>query len=221
MPRLNSSATFFVVLAAGALLAAGPLGGAREAAKNTRAAAEGASERTAQVAQNDQHRGHPHAALPDEGHEMLVPKAIAVVMPTEGSGVTGRILFEQTDEGVKVTAEVSGLKPDSKHGFHVHEFGDVSSADGSAAGGHYNPEGHDHALPDSDGARHAGDFGNLEADGDGNASYEATFENITIAGKKNPILGRAVIVHANPDDGGQPVGNAGGRIAQGVVGVAE
>jgi Cu-Zn family superoxide dismutase len=136
--------------------------------------------------------------------------------------VKGTITFRQTEGGVAVTANVTGLEPNSKHGFHVHEFGDPSSDDGSAMGGHYNPEGHAHALPASgDAERHAGDFGNLEADADGNATFNMTFENISLAGKKNPILGRGLIVHEKPDDGGQPTGNAGGRIAQAVIGVAK
>jgi Cu-Zn family superoxide dismutase len=88
-----------------------------------------------------------------------------------------------------------------------------------SAGGHYNPENHPHALPDSSN-RHAGDLGNLQADDQGKAHYEITVDNISVAGTKNPIIGRGVIVHAKPDDGGQPVGNAGGRIACGVIGVA-
>ena len=67
--------------------------------------------------------------------------------------------------------------------------------------------------------RHAGDLGNLQADNDGKVRYEISVKNITIAGTKNPIIGRGVIVHAKPDDGGQPVGNAGARIACGVIGV--
>jgi len=88
-----------------------------------------------------------------------------------------------------------------------------------SAGGHYNPEGHQHGLPDSEN-RHAGDLGNVQADSEGKAHYEITVSNISIQGPRNPILGRAVIVHAKPDDGGQPVGNAGARIACGVIGVA-
>jgi Cu-Zn family superoxide dismutase len=88
-----------------------------------------------------------------------------------------------------------------------------------SAGGHYNPENHQHGLPETE-MRHAGDLGNLEADSEGKATLERTVSNISIAGMKNPIIGRGVIVHAKVDDGGQPVGNAGGRIGCGVIGVA-
>ena len=89
-----------------------------------------------------------------------------------------------------------------------------------SAGGHYNPEKHPHALPDTTEKRHAGDLGNLQADSNGKVHHEITVKNVTIAGTKNPIIGRGVIVHAKVDDGGQPVGNAGPRIACGVIGVA-
>lgn len=169
------------------------------------------------------HAEHAHAEMSKAAHADLIPYAVAYMTPTKGNQTMGTITFEAIDGGgVKVTAEVSGLEPNSKHGFHIHEFGDASSEDGKAMGGHYNPEGHDHALPtDSDGHRHAGDMGNLEADEDGNATYTMTFDNISIAGMTNPIIGRGVIIHAAPDDGGQPTGNAGARIAQGVIGVAK
>jgi Cu-Zn family superoxide dismutase len=63
-------------------------------------------------------------------------------------------------------------------------------------------------------------LGNVQADSEGKAHYEITVENISILGQKNPIIGRAVVVHAKPDDGSQPVGNAGARIGCGVIGVA-
>ena len=88
-----------------------------------------------------------------------------------------------------------------------------------SAGGHYNPEGHQHGLPDN-ANRHAGDFGNVAADDQGKVHFELTADNISISGQKNPIIGHAVIVHAKPDDGSQPVGNAGARIACGVIGIA-
>src|SRR5690554_3116357 len=140
------------------------------------------------VAHEHQHNG----ALPP-----AVSRAIAVIQPTQGNTATGVVTFTQMENGVHVVADVSGLKPNAKHGFHVHEFGDISSADGTAAGSHYNPQGHPHALPNG-GERHAGDFGNLEADAQGKAHLDIHAEGISIAGLNNPILGRAVIVHADP-----------------------
>jgi Cu-Zn family superoxide dismutase len=131
----------------------------------------------------------------------------------------GKVTFNQTADGVVVVADVMGLTP-GKHGFHIHEYGDCSDPKGLSAGGHYNPEGEMHGLP---GAmhHHPGDMGNLEADDSGNAHLEITLTGITIAGDKDPILGRSIIVHAKEDDGSQPVGNAGARIGCGVIGVAK
>jgi len=153
-----------------------------------------------------------------------VTAAIAVIRPTDGSQAAGIVTFTATDGGVKVVADVTGLSP-GKHGFHIHEFGDVSdSAKAMSTGGHYDPEGtHHHALVagDSAGPHHAGDMGNLEADESGKAHLEMLLAGVTLMGPTDPIVGRAVIVHANPDDGGQPVGNAGGRVGSGVIGIAK
>ena len=148
-----------------------------------------------------------------------IKQAIAVLHATQGNKVQGTVRFTEQGSSVKIVAHVEGLTPGQKHAIHVHEFGDCSSADAASAGSHYNPEKHEHGLPDKD-QRHAGDLGNLQADTSGKAHLELTVNNITVAGNKNPILGRSVIVHAKPDDGGQPVGNAGGRIACGVIGAA-
>ncbi len=143
---------------------------------------------------------------------------IAVLTPTEGNDVNGTVMFTQDGDKVTATAEVTGLDPNSKHGFHIHEFGDISASDGTSAGGHYNPEGHDHALPTTE-VRHAGDLGNLEADADGVAELTITVDNVSLVEGEAAIIGRGVIVHAKADDGGQPTGNAGDRIAMGVIGV--
>jgi Cu-Zn family superoxide dismutase len=162
---------------------------------------------------------HAHA---DKAHVeawKTVTQAVAVLHPTAGNKCHGTVRFTQQGDAVKVVAHVEGLNPGQKHAFHIHEFGDGSAPDAMSAGGHYNPEKHPHGLPHSD-QRHAGDLGNLQADDNGKAHSELTVKNVTIAGLKNPIIGRGVIVHAKADDGGQPVGNAGARIACGVIGVA-
>jgi Cu-Zn family superoxide dismutase len=151
-----------------------------------------------------------------------VTAAIAVIRPTDGNQAAGIVTFTATDAGIKVVADVSGLSP-GNHGFHIHEFGDVSdSAKAMSTGGHYDPMGtHHHALMDGDAAHHAGDMGNLVADDSGKAHLEMVLTGITLMGPTNPIVGRAVIVHAKADDGGQPVGNAGGRVGSGVIGIAK
>lgn len=148
-----------------------------------------------------------------------ISKAIAVVTPTEGHNVKGTVTFTQTDNGVRIVADIEGLTP-GKHGFHIHQWGDISKSDGTAAGGHFNPEGQDHAGP-HDAVRHAGDMGNITADENGNAHYDEVDDLITFSGKNN-IIGRSIIIHVDEDDlVSQPTGDAGGRVAQGVIGVAE
>ena len=147
------------------------------------------------------------------------PRAVAVLHPTAGQQCHGVVRFTQESESVKVVADIEGLTPRQKHAFHIHQYGDCSALDGVSAGGHYNPEGHQHGLPDAEN-RHAGDLGNVQADEQGKAHYEIAVTNISITGAKNPIIGRGVIVHAKVDDGGQPVGNAGARIACGAIGSA-
>jgi superoxide dismutase, Cu-Zn family len=159
------------------------------------------------------------SSLSARGADSPVVQAVAVLHPTAGQHCHGVVHFTQGSDSVKVVADLEGLAPGQKHAFHIHQYGDCTASDGMSAGGHYNPEGHQHGLPDTE-SRHAGDLGNVQADSEGKAHYEITVSNITIQGQKNPILGRAVIVHAKPDDGGQPVGNAGARIGCGVIGVA-
>jgi Cu-Zn family superoxide dismutase len=147
-------------------------------------------------------------------------KGRADLMAKNGSKVSGTVLFEDMQGGVRVRVKAKGLSP-GKHGFHIHAKGDCSSPDGKSAGGHYNPEKTKHGGPDSPaGSRHAGDLGNLTADGSGNASLNRVFKGISIQGGKNPIAGRGLIIHAKADDQkSQPTGAAGGRIACGVIGV--
>jgi Cu-Zn family superoxide dismutase len=166
----------------------------------------------------------PPAGQHHEHGEMFtgVTEAVAVVIPTEGSKVRGVVRFTQTDEHqVRVVADLTGLQPGGTHGFHIHEFGDLTAPDGSSLGGHYNPEGHPHAGPAAD-QRHAGDLGNVVADAEGKARHELTVRGVTVAGTKNPIIGRGVVVHAQPDDlKSQPTGAAGARIGVGAIGIAQ
>jgi Cu-Zn family superoxide dismutase len=144
---------------------------------------------------------------------------IAVLSPTEGNQAAGVVTFKPLDEGkVEVEAKVTGLSPNAKHAIHIHQYGDLTSKDGMSAGDHYNPMGHQHGLPEKK-DRHAGDLGNLESDQSGNANFKLIVDNISLAGRLSPIIGRGVVVHAKADDGSQPSGNAGDRIAVGVIGV--
>lgn len=145
--------------------------------------------------------------------------AVAVIMPTEGNSAHGVVKFSQDGREVHVVAEIRGLDPGSKHGFHIHQFGDMTLPNGTSMGGHYNPGETDHALPDKE-MRHAGDLGNVEADANGVARLDRTFTGFNL-GRRGSVIGRGVVVHALPDDGGQPTGNAGARIGYGVIGFAK
>ncbi|OGH59903.1 MAG: superoxide dismutase [Candidatus Lindowbacteria bacterium RIFCSPLOWO2_12_FULL_62_27] len=158
--------------------------------------------------------GHAH----DTGTS-AVASAIAVLHPTETGAVKGWVKFAADAGGVKIHAELEGLTP-GPHGFHIHQYGDCSSSDGSLAGGHFNPEGMPHGGPDTE-SRHVGDLGNIEAGEDGRAVYDRVDPRLSLSGAQT-IIGRSVIVHAKVDDlTSQPAGAAGARLSCGVIGVAK
>ncbi len=142
--------------------------------------------------------------------------AQAQMRPTKGHGATGQVEFRQLADAVEVTAQMSGLSA-GQHGFHIHENGDCSAPDATSAGGHFNPSGKPHGHPDHD-HRHAGDMPMLVADASGNATLKARLRGLRVTGDPAAIAGKAVIVHAAPDDyRTQPTGNAGARVACGVI----
>lgn len=144
--------------------------------------------------------------------------AAASIAPTQGNSVTGEAQFHQAaHDQIRVTVALSGLAPNSEHGFHIHEMGDCSSPDAMSAGGHFNPTAQPHGPPS--GAHHAGDMPVLKADAHGNANVSFEFEGVSVVGAgDHDIVGRSVIVHAAPDDyKTQPTGNSGARLACGVI----
>jgi Cu-Zn family superoxide dismutase len=120
--------------------------------------------------------------------------------------------------GVSIVGQVGNLEPGSKHGFHVHDKGDCSAPDGSSAGGHFNPTSQEHGNPAA-GTHHLGDMLNLEADAQGTANVMVTIAGATLHdGGPNDLIGKGIIVHADPDDyATQPSGNSGGRLACGRI----
>jgi superoxide dismutase, Cu-Zn family len=144
-------------------------------------------------------------------------KATASLQPTKGSTVRGTVNFEQRGDKVRLAANVSGLRPNGEFGFHVHELGDCSSGDGMSAKGHFNPFGKPHGHPGSP-ERHGGDLPSLKSDARGDASLTAEVDIISVGSGAGNIVGRALIVHVQPDDfKTQPTGNAGARSACGVI----
>jgi len=145
------------------------------------------------------------------------PSASASLQPTQGNNVSGKATFHQVGDKVLVVAQVSGLTPGREHGFHIHDAGDCSSGDGMSAKGHFNPLGKPHGHPGTP-ERHAGDMPALKADLYGNAVLETDLDLVTVTPGPTSIVGRGLIVHADPDDyRTQPTGNAGARLACAVI----
>lgn len=144
------------------------------------------------------------------------PKAVATLEPTKGNTAAGTVTFQQDGDRVLVTAKVTGLTPNSEHGFHAHEKGDCSSGDGMSTAGHFNPDGKPHGPQAAD--HHAGDMPALKADANGVAQASFELTGVTIGSGTMNLVGRGLIVHASPDDfKTQPTGNSGARIACGVI----
>ncbi len=144
-------------------------------------------------------------------------KLVSVIHPTEENDISGTVTFTRQGEDVLVEATVRGLEPETKHGFHVHRFGDCTAGDATSAGGHLSPEDMPHGAP-SEASRHMGDMGNLVAGENGIAELSYTDNVIELS----TIRGRAVIIHGEADDlESQPAGDAGPRIGCGVIGIAQ
>jgi Cu-Zn family superoxide dismutase len=163
--------------------------------------------------------GCAHNSKMGTGTGQLITVMEADVKPTAGNTCKGKVRFTNADSThLKVVIDLEGLAPNSTHGIHLHDIGDCTGADAMTAGGHYNPGHKPHGLPPSE-ERHAGDLGNITADKNGKVHQEMIVDNISLTGTDNPIISRAVIVHADKDDGGQPTGNAGARIGCGQISV--
>lgn len=136
--------------------------------------------------------------------------------PKSKSKLSGTAKFSEEGDGVKVALELKGLKP-GVYASHIHEKGDCSAPDASSAGGHFNPDNHPHALP-TGGPRHLGDLGNITVSAQGTGTLELVVQGANLKpGDPHSFLGKAIIVHEKKDDGGQPTGNAGGRIGCAVI----
>lgn len=155
------------------------------------------------------------AALAGGCASMTGASARADLVARSGSSVSGTVRFSESGGKLRIELQAAGLTP-GEHGFHIHDFGDCSAPDASSAKGHFNPTGRVHGHPGSD-QRHGGDLPNLVADTRGEAKYSAELKGLTLTGPTG-VIGRSVVIHADPDDyKSQPAGNAGKRIACGVI----
>ncbi|PIA94423.1 Superoxide dismutase [Cu-Zn] [Cercospora beticola] len=151
-------------------------------------------------------------------------KAVAVLRGD--SNIKGTVTFTQENEGSATTVEwdITGHDANAERGMHVHAFGDNTNGC-TSAGPHFNPHNKEHGAPE-DSERHVGDLGNFKTDGQGNAKGSVQDKLIKLIGPES-VLGRTVVVHAGTDDLGKgghaeskKTGNAGGRPACGVIGIA-
>jgi Cu-Zn family superoxide dismutase len=153
-------------------------------------------------------------------------KAIAVFPTSVGNDISGNVKFTEFGSKIKIDVFLSGLKPNSLHGFHVHEAGDLTDKCTSMCA-HFNPYGLTHGCPGMK-QRHVGDLGNLQTNNKGEAKYSFFDDFIKLRGSKANILGRGLIIHEDPDDCGKggnaeslKTGNAGKRIACAVIGYSK
>ena len=168
----------------------------------------------ASAKKEDAHAHHHAQAKPahDDAAHAQVTSAKTKMQTAKGLKVKGDIEFKQTEKGVQVMVNFSGVAPGA-HGFHIHEKGDCSAADFTSAGGHFNPDGHAHGALNAPNS-HAGDLGNLDVAKNGKAKKEIILDGAHL----HDFIGKAVILHDKADDySTQPTGNAGGRIACGVI----
>jgi len=143
-------------------------------------------------------------------------RAVVEVKLLKGDTTVGKITFDQTGGKVTMAGQFTGLPP-GMHGIHIHEKGDCGGKAAKNAGTHLNPTHAKHGPPES-ATRHAGDFGNLKVDKEGNASFDMTTDSLTVDPGADSVVGRALIIHAKKDDGkSQPAGNSGPPIACGVI----
>jgi superoxide dismutase, Cu-Zn family len=163
------------------------------------------------------------AASPAAPESYFPIKAVATLA---GDKVKGTVHFfqESSDDDTIISYEITGNDPSQQRGFHIHQLGDLTKGCTSAAG-HYNPYNRDHGAP-KDMNRHIGDLGNIQTDATGLAKGNITDKWIKLYGPTS-VIGRAVVVHAGVDDLGKgavedskKTGNAGGRNACGVIGIA-
>ncbi len=162
----------------------------------------------------------PADAMPDPaGGTMLAASAIATLQPASGGTAAGTLNFAVAEGGVRMSGGLSGLAPGMTHAMHIHAVGDCSAPDFSSAGDHFNPESLPHGDRAGSGTHHAGDMPNQVADASGVVEVDQRLDGLNIdGGDAVDIVGKAVVLHERADDYlTQPSGNAGARIACGVI----
>ncbi len=154
-----------------------------------------------------------------ESSDTMAKKAKVTLEPKSGSNLSGSVVFKQDGNNVSMTAIISGLA-EGKHAIHIHETGDCTAADGTSAGGHWNPTSQPHGQWGSPDGYHKGDIGNFNVGASGNGAVNLTTDEWCIGcGDANKdILNKSIIIHDGVDDfTSQPSGAAGTRVGCGVI----
>ncbi|MEE9225448.1 MAG: superoxide dismutase family protein [Bacteroidota bacterium] len=148
-------------------------------------------------------------------------RANAVIRGFTDPAIEGSVSFDQKDDmSVRITGEIRGLTAGQTYAIHVHEWGDCGEP--NASGGHFDPFGSEHhGNPDGPiGTHHSGDLPNIQADQKGVAQLSFSTKGLTVLPSPYSVLGHAVVLHEHADDySSQPAGNAGSRVACGVIGL--
>ena len=146
-----------------------------------------------------------------------VTSASSRIDPKSNSKVYGEVIFNYHNNDLYMYGDFSGLKPNSEHGFHIHEVGDCNAPDASSTRGHYNPTNKVHGMPGTF-IHHAGDLPSIKTDAYGRATYSAHVRGLKLAEGDLGILGRSLVVHSGRDDYvSQPEGSSGIRIGCGII----
>lgn len=155
-------------------------------------------------------------------------KTIYAIAVFNDNNIKGVVRFTEDLETnqVRIDLSINGLNPNSLHGFHIHQAGDLSDKCTSMCA-HFNPYNKNHGCPGMK-ERHVGDLGNLRTNSKGQAVSSFYDPLIRLRGTKSNIIGRGLIIHADEDDCGKggnaeslKTGNSGKRIACAVIGYAK
>ncbi|MFC7322636.1 superoxide dismutase family protein [Halobacillus campisalis] len=168
----------------------------------------------------DENTSQEQQANTDEAEESGSNDMAAVELRTSEGNAAGSAELMEQEDGVLIHLQAEGI-PEGDHGFHIHEAGLCEEPDFESAGSHFNPDDVSHGTESEDGP-HAGDLPNVTADEDGTVDEEVTAEGVTLnTGEDMSLLdgdGTALVIHEKPDDNeSQPSGDAGSRIACGVI----
>ncbi|XP_078342305.1 uncharacterized protein LOC144628121 isoform X1 [Oculina patagonica] len=160
---------------------------------------------------------------PPAGTETPVEGKVTLMQPKYK-----RMLVKKTPRcPTRISVKISGLPPNTMHGFHIHQFGDIVTDGCQSTGGHFNPFNRNHGGPQNKfKRRHVGDLGNIVADQNGAVDIVIEDHLLSLSGP-NSVIGRAFVIHQKDDDlgkgtgeaeaGSLKTGNAGARLGCGVI----